>query len=109
MAPDPPKPLYSTRADDPEVEERIDRFVVTLGETVDDLQDAEAAGSLEDLAERARALAASAEELGYAPLTEVAARIVAACGERNPEAARKGVVEATELAQRIRRGHRSAA
>jgi hypothetical protein len=105
----PPKPLVSTRAHDPDVEERLDTFVVGLGETVDALQDAEAAGDHGLLARLAADLARVAEELGYPPMAEVASRVVAACQEASPEAAHKAIWNLTELAQRIRRGHRSAA
>lgn len=105
----PPKPLVSTRADDPELEERLDAFVVGLGERVDALQDAEAAGNHALLARLARDLANVAEELGYPPMGEVAMRVAAAGREGSPEATHKAVFELTELAQRIRRGHRSSA
>jgi len=105
----PPKPLVSTRATEPELEERIDAFVIGLGETVDALQDAEAAGDHAVLARRATALAVLAGELGYPPLVEAAERIAQASREHSPEAAHKAVAEVTDLAQRIRRGHRSAA
>jgi hypothetical protein len=104
-----PKPLLSTRAEEPEVEERIDAFVVGLGETVDALQDAEAAGDFALLRERALRLAADALPLGYAPMAEAAGRVAEACGQRAPELAHKAVADVTALAQRIRRGHRSAA
>jgi hypothetical protein len=105
----PPKPLVSTRADDPEIEERLDAFVVGLGETVDTLQDAEAAGAHALLEGLARDLAVLAEELGYPLMAQGARRVAAASRERSPEAAHKAVSGLTEVAQRIRRGHRSAA
>jgi hypothetical protein len=105
----PPKPLVSTRADDPEIEERLDAFVLGLGETVDTLQDAEAAGAHALLEGLARDLAVLAEELGYPLMAQGARRVAAASRERSPEAAHKAVSGLTELAQRIRRGHRSAA
>ncbi len=105
----PPNPIVSTRADDPEVEERIDAFVVRLGESLDALQDLETAGDYTGLAERARTLAVQALELGYPPLAEAAERIEAACREQAPEATHKSVADLTPVVQRIRRGHRSAA
>lgn len=105
----PAKPLVSTRADDPEVEERIDAFVVTLGETVDHIQDAEAEGDAARLEKRALALAEEAGLLGYPPMEEAARRVATAAREAAPEAAHKHVAEVTALAQRIRRGHHSAA
>jgi hypothetical protein len=109
MAPHPPKPLVSTRADDPEVSEQIDAFVMRLGETVDGLQDAEASGELALLEERAAALAGEADTLGYPPMVELAARVRAAAREGGAEGTHKAVEEVTEMAKRIRRGHRSAA
>ena len=105
----PPKPLLSSRADEPDVEQRIDAFVVGLGETVDALQDAEAAGDFQLLRERAARLAAEALPLGYAPMAEAASRVAEACAQLDPDVAHKAVSDVTELAQRIRRGHRSAA
>lgn len=105
----PPPPLRSLRAEDPSVEEEIDRFVVHLGERVDALQDAEAEGDLRALEKCARELARQAERLGYPPLTAAALDVVRGCREAAPEAAHKHVVEVTELAKRIRRGHHSAA
>lgn len=105
----PAPPLLSERADDPDFEERIDAFVVRLGETVDELQDAEAEGDGAALAKRAEALGCEAETLGYPPLAEAARRVAEAAHGAALEAAHKHVAEVTELAQRIRRGHRSAA
>jgi hypothetical protein len=105
----PPKPLYSTRAEEPEAEERIDAFVVGLGETVDSLQDAEATRDFRLLRERAARLAAEALARGYAPMAAAAERVAEGCEAQEPELAHKAVADVTELAQRIRRGHRSAA
>lgn len=105
----PPKAIRSLREDDVEVEEQIDTFIAQLGETVDRLQDLEAAGDPETLRRYVLELAAEAGELGYPSLTEAAERIASVCGEQNPQAVRKGVVDFTEVSQRVRRGHRSAA
>lgn len=105
--PDPA--LRSSRESDPEVEFQIDAFVIGLGETVDALQDAEASGRLEALRELAAPLIGRTLELGYESLSEAAREITLACGEPNPEAARKAVETFTELSKRARRGHRSAA
>jgi hypothetical protein len=105
-----PEPaLRSSREDDPELELAIDDFVVRLGETVDALQDAEAAGQLDGLRQQADALVLRARELGYEALAEAARRIREACDEPNPMAAHKAIEDFTELSQRVRRGHRSAA
>ncbi len=110
MAPQqPPKPIRSLREADVEVEVQIDKFIARLGETMDDLQDLEAAGDPDALRRRVLELAAEATELGYPSLAGAAERIASACGEQNPEAVRKGVIDFTETSQRVRRGHRSAA
>jgi HPt (histidine-containing phosphotransfer) domain-containing protein len=104
-----PKAIVSTRADDPDLDERIDRFVVELAERVDAFQDAEAARDPRALGALAAALAADASALGYPLLVAAAERIAQACGEGVPELLRKGVEDLTELSQRVRRGHRSSA
>ncbi len=103
------KPLVSSRADDPDAEDAIEKFVVTLGERIDALQDSEAGGDLSELAERAGALATMASDLGYEPLAQVALALAYACQSTDAQAAHKHTVEATELAARIRRGHHTSA
>lgn len=105
----PPKPVFSSYAADPELEERIDAFVIQLGERVDLLQDLEIDGDLERLRELSELFGAESRELGYQPLAEAADRLVAACREQSPEAARKTLAELTEVSQRVRRGHSSSA
>ena len=105
-----PEPaLRSSREGDPDVELQIDAFVVGLGETVDALQDAEAAGNLAALHALAAPLCERARTLGYESLADVAREIVEAAADPSPDAARKAVEGFTELSKRIRRGHRSAA
>jgi hypothetical protein len=60
----PPKPIVSRYAEDPEFDERIDRFVVALGERIDSFQDAETQGDRHGLAELATRLRSEADELG---------------------------------------------
>jgi len=105
-----PEPaLRSSRESDPEVEFQIDAFVIGLGETVDSLQDAEAAGRLALLRDLSESLIHRARELGYESLSDAARQVAEACGDPNPEATRKAVESFTELSKRARRGHRSAA
>jgi hypothetical protein len=105
-----PEPaLRSSRENDPEVELLIDAFVVRLGETVDALQDAEAAGRMDALRTQAEALEATTRELGYEALAGAARQIRYASDDPNPVTARKAVEDFTELSKRVRRGHRSAA
>jgi hypothetical protein len=105
----PPKPIFSSYAADPDLEERIDAFVVQMGERIDLLQDIEMDGDLQRLHGLSEEFASDSHELGYEPLARAAQRIAAACLERSPEAARKSLVDLTELSQRVRRGHSSSA
>jgi len=105
----PPKPIISHFAADPELEERIDAFVIQLGERVDLLQDVEIDGDLALLRELSEKFAAESRELGYQPLAEAADRVATACLEQSPEAARKSLTDLTEVSQRVRRGHSSSA
>ena len=89
----PEPPLRSSREDDPELELRIDVFVLQLGETVDELQDVEAAGRLPALGSLAHELKVRCSELGYESLADVARQIAAACDEQNPVAAHKAAAK----------------
>ena len=102
-------PIRSSREHEPDLEPEIDGFVFSLGEVVDSFQDAEAAGAFATLDRLAARLADRAAALGYAPLEDAAKRVAGGCSEHNPEAVRKAVVSLTDVAQRVRRGHRSAA
>jgi hypothetical protein len=103
------KPILSTRAEDPDFDDRIDRFVVGLGERIDAFQDAVSAGERHVLARLSSALEQDADAVGYPPLAEAARRVALACAETAEEALRKSVEDLTEVAGRVRRGHRSAA
>jgi hypothetical protein len=105
----PPKPIFSAYAADPDLEQRIDAFVIRMGERVDELQDVEIDGDLELLRELSEAFASESRELGYEPLAQAAERTAAACREQSPEAARKSLIDLTEISQRVRRGHSSSA
>jgi hypothetical protein len=105
----PAKPIFSSFAADPELEERIDAFVIEMGERIDLLQDVEIDGDLALLRELAERFSTESRELGYQPLSQAAGRVVAACLEQSPEAARKSLAELTEVSQRVRRGHSSSA
>ena len=104
----PAKPIVSLLVDDPAYDERIDAFVISLGERVDEFQDAELASAFESLRQLCRTLAEQAHELGYPALAAAARRIELACDD-GPEAIHKAVVDLTEVGQRVRRGHRSSA
>lgn len=105
----PLKPIISLYAADPELEERIDAFVIELGERVDQLQDAEIDGDLALLRELLEKFGAESRELGYEFLGQAADRVAAACLEQSPEAIRKSLTDLTEVSQRVRRGHSSSA
>lgn len=102
-------PLYSALEDDPTRHDAIDRFVVELGQHVDLLQDLEAAGRLDELEHEARSLAERAAQTGYPPLAEAAHGAARAAAEGKRETAHDALVELTELARRVRLGHRGAA
>jgi hypothetical protein len=103
------RPIFSSRADDPELADAIERFVVALAERVDHLQDAEARREFDQLATLTRRLSDEAERLGFSYLASCAAVVESACLTEDGEAAHKSVVEITEVAQRIRLGHRGSA
>ncbi len=105
----PPKPIRSLRESDPEIEERLDGFIATLGERIDHLQDAEAAGEMDGLRTLGMELARDGDAMGYPALVAAVQRVIEASGDAQPEATHKALVDLTELAQRVRRGHRSAA
>ncbi len=102
------RPLYSARAEDPALSDAIDRFVLGLAEAVDHLQDAHGAGDTPGLDRLARELAAEADALGYAPLARLAQAVASSAAQEKHEEARCGLVELTEIAQRVRLGHRGA-
>ena len=103
------EPIYSLHEKNVELEEEIDRFVVSLGEAVDGLQDAESASDLDRLDDLATALAARASRLGYPALEQVAARVCGACQADDKPAVQTALVALTEVSRRIRLGHRGAA
>jgi hypothetical protein len=105
---DRPRPIHSALGEDPSLAAAIEAFVVGLAERIDELQDCEAQGTLTALAERAAALAADATRIGYKPLAEWAEAVGRAAVERNAQDARKALLELTEVAYRVRLGHRGA-
>jgi len=103
------KPIFSSCEDDCDKGEEIESFVIGLAEQVDELQDAELEGDLVLLGRRAGELARKASELGYAPMFEIAQVVASACRDGKFEDAQAAMVELTEVAGRIRRGHRGSA
>ncbi|MCP4038438.1 MAG: hypothetical protein GY733_15970 [bacterium] len=102
-------PIFSTREEDPGVGEAIDRFVIGLAEWVDRLQDAELDGDMELLGQHATELGSRAAELGYPPMTDIAQAVAFACRDNKVEDAQAAMIELTDVAGRIRRGHRGSA
>ncbi len=101
-------PLFSTRANDPDLLDSLDDFVLGLGERIDALQDAEIASDLARMGVLAGELRGAAADHGYEPLADCAADVKTACANGDAEAAHKGLLELTEIAQRVRLGHRGA-
>lgn len=103
------RPIYSRLEDQPELEDDISRFVIHLGEAVDALQDAESTGGLEQLDDLASQMAADAGRLGYPDLEKAAQSVLRACEEESKQAIQESLVALTEVARRVRLGHRGAA
>jgi hypothetical protein len=103
-----PLPLYSKLIDDPNSGDAIDEFVVGVAERVDHLQDADSRGDFAELGRLARELARDAREVGFDLLADVAQVVQSACVDGSKKPAHDGVVAVTDLACRIRLGHRGA-
>ena len=102
------KRIYSTRDGEPELEQSIEDFVVTLAERVDSLQDAQLLGDHTSLHLKTGELRDEAQQLGYPALAEAAASLAEACHAGDREAALERLVALTEIAGSVRRGHRGA-
>ena len=107
--PDLKPPIRSTQEDVPELVQAIDRFVIGLAERIDEIQDAELLASHGDVARHAVSLAADADRLGYPGLALVSRNAVSAATDGKRDALQDAVIELTEIAQRVRQGHRGAA
>lgn len=104
-------PIVSSLAGDGAHFERLERFVVALGERVDRLQDLESARDRKQIEAEARSLGYEASQLGYPALAEAAAAVERACADaaaapRAPSPLRASVVALTHVARRVRLGHR---
>ena len=102
-------PIYSARDRDSEARDEISEFVIGLAQRVDMLQDAEGEDEFEPLRLLADTLASEAKRLGFELLAFGAARVAEACVEQKPDRAGDAMVELTDIARRIRLGHRGAA
>ena len=103
------RPIFSTLAHDPDAGESIDAFVIAVAERIDLLQEAEIKEDLGQVARVAQALVAEADDAGFGSLSSCAALVEACCLEEDAEAVHKHLVELTEIARRVRLGHRGAA
>ena len=103
-----PKRIYSTLDGEPELEQSIEDFVVTLAERVDRLQDAQLLGDHTSLHKQASELRDEAQRLGYPSLVETAGTLANVCLTGDREGALERLVTLTEIARSVRRGHRGA-
>ena len=101
-------PIRSLLADDESLA-RLDAFVVSLGEQIDAIQDAEQNGALDEAAKRAFELATEATRLGLPPLAQAATRSGDACRRGDADRAHEEIVALTDVVRRVRLGHRSGA
>ena len=108
MAEDRLRPIFSALVEDPTQQDAIDAFVLALAERVDELQDCEARGDFGRLAQLAEELLLESAKAGYDSLSRCAASVREPAQARNHEDVRKALVELTEVAHRVRRGHRGA-
>jgi hypothetical protein len=99
-------PVRSSRSDDPQVADLIDRFTVSLAERVDELQDAETKGDLGTLGALSHVLAVKALELGFDLLAASATDLEGYCLAGGADAARKSLIHLTDISKRIRSTHR---
>ena len=102
-------PIYSKLDEVVDLREAIEAFVISLSERIDSLQDAHSAWDRTALRSLCTSLREASSELGYPQLAEVANQVLQAVGDDLADEARKGILEMTELVQRIRRGSRAAA
>lgn len=114
MSGDSAAPIVSTLAGDASAHERIEKFVVALGETIDRLQDLELAGEFKQLETEVVRVGQEATLLGFGPLALAAAAVERHCAamtgnDGNPERVRDALVAITDVARRIRLGHRGMA
>jgi hypothetical protein len=105
----PRNPIYSKYEDDPQLQDEISDFVISLAELVDCLQDAQSVSDYDQLESLASDLATQGARLGYAELSDVSEQVCSACKDRDSETAQEWLMELTEVSRRIRLGHRGAA
>lgn len=102
-------PIRSTQEDVAELAEELDRFVIGLAARIDAIQDAELVGHCSEVSQLARILRNDAERLGYPGMAQSAKAALTSAEDGKLDALQEAIIGVTELAQRIRRGHRGAA
>lgn len=108
-APADDRPIVSLLLEDASLLPRIDSFVLGLSEVVDGLQDQERTGSLRRVAEECERLQRDAELHGFPPLAEAARGVGEAARSGEPRKTHELLVTLTDVARRVRMGHRGAA
>jgi hypothetical protein len=103
---DEDRPIYSTRANDESLGEAIDNFIVRVSDRIDALQDAEMHGDFCLVGSLAETLIRESDEVGFSPLSRSATVIAASAEKQSAEEVHTALVELTEIARRIRLGHR---
>jgi hypothetical protein len=104
----PEKPIYSSRAEELELRDAIDEFAIGLAERVDQLQDADFNRDWESLSAQSKTLVEDAKRVGFGPLSRSAEVVAEACESADGELIHKYLCALTDVAKRIRRGHRGA-
>lgn len=108
-------PIISPFVGNAALQERLEAFVMALGERIDTLQDLELARDYKQLEAEAARMGSEALHLGYAELAEMGSVVEAACLRIGPGAApskdavvalHRALVELTDIARRVRLGHR---
>ena len=99
-------PIYSKLADDPSLGDAVDAFVVSLAERVDTLQDLDSQANYAELGAQAAELSLDGTKVGFDSLSRIADAVVACASEGDRNDTHKALIELTEIARRIRLGHR---
>lgn len=102
------KPMFSAHSDDPSKSEAIDHFVLGLAERIDHAQDAERANDPARLVQICESWLGEARRLGYEDFTRGSERVIRAAHSGDSRAIHAALVDLTDLAHRIRLGHRGA-
>jgi hypothetical protein len=103
------KPILSSRRNDPAVSEIVDQLVISLGERIDRLQDAESDQDFDQIAVLASSLVEDARQAGFDELARVASAIEEVSTWRDSKGTHERLVELTGIVHRVRLGHMSAA